>query len=250
MEWQDEGIVLSLRRHGENASILEALTRDHGRHLGLVHGGAVSSKARAMLQPGNRVKLSWRARLSEHLGAYTVELALARAAAMFETSAALTGLNAFTAVASAVLPEREPHLAAYDAGEAVLDAIAEHEPQDWLPLYVRWEAGLLDELGFGLDLSSCAATGVTENLNYVSPRSGRAVSEDAAEPYRDRLLRLPAFLRGDGDSAPDDVVAGLQLTAHFLDHRVLVPHGKTLPDARRRLQDLAGRLKTPDNNHS
>jgi DNA repair protein RecO (recombination protein O) len=247
MEWQDEAIVLSLRRHGENASILEALTRDHGRHLGLVHGGGVSSKARAMLQPGNRVKLSWRARLSEHLGAYTAELAQARSAAMFESGGALIGLNAFVAVASAVLPEREPHRAAFTAGEAVLDAIAEHEPEDWLPLYVRWEAGLLDELGFGLDLASCAASGTTENLTYVSPKSGRAVSEEAAAPYRDKLLRLPGFLLGTDVVDATDAVAGLDLTAHFLDRRVLAPHDKTLPDARRRLHDLAGRIKTPKN---
>ena len=246
MEWHDEAIVLSLRRHGESATILEALTREHGRHLGLVHGGGASSKARAMLQPGNRVRLVWRARLSDHLGAFVAELVRARASAMFENAASLAGLNAFAAVASAVLPERETHLAAFDAGEALLDAIAEQDAVDWLPLYVRWEAGLLDELGFGLDLSICAATGSTENLLYVSPRSGRAVSETAAEPYKDRLLKLPGFLRGDGTSpGGEDTLAGLALTAYFLDHRVLIPHGKSLPEARRRLHDVAAKVTTP-----
>ena len=137
-------------------------------HLGLVHGGA-SSKARATWQPGNRVRLVWRARLADHLGSYVAELARARASAMFETAAALAGLNAFAAIASTVLPEREPHRAAFEAGEALLDAMADHDATDWLPLYARWEAGLLDELGFGLDLASCAATGATENLSHVSP---------------------------------------------------------------------------------
>src|SRR6266851_4561809 len=165
MEWADDAIVLSLRAHGESSGILEALTRGHGRHLGLVRGGS-SSKGRAVMQPGNRVRLVWRARLSEHLGIFTVELAQARAGDIFEQRAALCGLNALSA----------------------------HDFADWAPLFVRWEIGLLNELGFGLDLARCAATGTGDVLIYVSPRTGRAVSRAAGEPYRDRLLRLPAFL--------------------------------------------------------
>jgi len=242
MEWSDDAIVLSLRPHGESSGILEALTRDHGRHLGLVRGGS-ASKGRATLQPGNRVKLTWRARLSEHLGVYTVELARARAADMFEQRAALWGLNALSTVAAAVLPEREPHEAAYEGADALLDAIAGHDFADWAPLFVRWEIGLLNELGFGLDLARCAATGAADDLIYVSPRTGRAVSREAGEPYRDRLLALPSFLLGRqaGEAGAGDLLAGLQLTAHFLEQWVLMPHQKTMPEARARLTDLAAR---------
>ena len=242
MEWSDDAIVLSLRAHGESSGILEALTRAHGRHLGLVRGGS-SSKGRAVLQPGNRVKLTWRARLSEHLGNFTVELAKSRASDMFEERAALAGLNALAAIAGAVLPEREPHEAAYEGADTLLEMIAAHEFPDWAPLFVHWEIGLLNELGFGLDLARCAATGTADDLIYVSPRSGRAVSREAGEPYRGRLLDLPAFLLGRqaGDASAGDLLAGLQLTAHFLEQWVLTPHNRIMPEARVRLTDLAAR---------
>jgi len=245
MEWSDDAIVLSLRTHGETSGILEALTRSHGRHLGLVRGGT-SSKGRAVLQPGNRVKLTWRARLSEHLGNFTVELARSRASDMFEERASLAGLNALAAIAAAVLPEREPHEVAYDGADALLDMIAAHEFADWAPLFVRWEIGLLNELGFGLDLARCAATGSADDLIYVSPRTGRAVSRGAGEPYRTRLLGLPAFLLGRqaGEASAADLLAGLQLTAHFLEQWVLTPHDRTMPEARIRLSDLAARAMT------
>ena len=242
MEWSDEAIVLSLRRHGESSGILEALTRSHGRHLGLVRGGS-APKGRALLQSGNRVKLTWRARLSEHLGIYTVELARSRAGDIFERRAALTGLNAFSAIAAAALPEREPHAAAFEGAEALLEAIAEHDFEDWAPLFVRWELGLLEELGFGLDLARCAATGSADDLIYVSPRTGRAVSRAGGEAYRDRLLALPNFLLGRqaGSTKTQDLLAGLQLTQHFLAQWVLTPHDKPIPEARIRLTDLAAR---------
>jgi DNA repair protein RecO (recombination protein O) len=242
MEWSDEAIVLSLRSHGESSGILEALTRNHGRHLGLVRGGG-ASKGRAMLQPGNRLKVTWRARLYEHLGIYTVELARARAADIFEQRAALSGLNALSAIATAVLPEREPHAAAYEGADALLDMIAAHDFADWAPLFVHWEIGLLNELGFGLDLACCAATGSADDLIYVSPRTGRAVSRAAGEAYRDRLLPLPAFLLGRqaGEARAADLLAGLRMTAHFLDSWLLAPHDKPMPEARTRLTDLAAR---------
>jgi len=242
MEWSDEAIVLSVRRHGESSGILEALTRSHGRHLGLVRGGS-APKGRALLQSGNRVKLTWRARLSEHLGIYTVELARSRASEMFERRAALTGLNAFAAVAAAVLPEREPHIAAFEGAETLLDTIAEHDFEDWAPFFVLWELGLLNELGFGLDLTRCAANGTADDLVYVSPRTGRAVSRHGGEAYRERLLALPAFLLGRqaGEARAADLVAGLKLTAHFLAQWVLAPHDKSMPEARIRLTDLAAR---------
>lgn len=242
MEWSDEMIVLAVRQHGETGAIVEGLTRAHGRHLGLVHGGASRSR-RAMLQPGNTLAATWRARLSEHLGTFSIEPGSARAGELMARRDALTGLNAFAAVASAVLPEREPHAAAFAAGEMLLDAIAAHDFGEWGALYVRWEAGLLEELGFGLDLASCAATGVEDGLDFVSPRSGRAVSAGAAEPYRARMLRLPAFLRGSqaGYPTPAELVDGLRLTAHFLLSRVLAPHGQGIPAARARLDELAAR---------
>jgi DNA repair protein RecO (recombination protein O) len=242
MEWADEAIVLSVRPYGETSAIVEALTREHGRHLGLVHGGA-SRKAKAMLQSGNSLHLTWRARLNEHLGSFHAELLRARAGVLLERRELLAGLNAFAAVAAVVLPEREPHAGVYRAAELLLDAIAEQDFAHWGPLYVRWETGLLDELGFGLDLSRCAATGSTDDLIYVSPRSGRAVSREGGAAYADRLLKLPAFLWGSQNAAPSpmDILAGLRLTAYFLLDRVLQPHGKELPSARVRLQELAAR---------
>jgi DNA repair protein RecO (recombination protein O) len=240
MDWTDDAIVLSLRAHGETSAILEALTREHGRHLGLVRGGA-SSKRRAVLQPGNTVRVQWRARLSEHLGTFTCEPVRLRAGDMFETRAALIGLNAFTAVASAVLPEREAHTPAFEDGEYVLEIMAGHGIEEWGRAFVRWELALLEELGFGLDLSTCAGTGTTENLIYVSPRSGRAVSAEAGKEYRDKLLPLPAFLFEETRTpvSPADLADALKLTAYFLNHWVLEPHGKTIPEPRRRLADLA-----------
>jgi DNA repair protein RecO (recombination protein O) len=242
MEWADEAVVLSVRPYGETAAIVEALTHRHGRHLGLVHGGA-SRKTRAMLQPGNSLHLTWRARLNEHLGSFHAEPMRTRAGLMLEQRDGLAGLNAFAAIASSVLPEREPHAGVFRAAELLLEAIAEQDFAHWAALYVRWEAGLLDELGFGLDLSRCAATGVTDDLMYVSPRSGRAVSRDGGAPYADRLLKLPPFLLGSQNAEPSfaDVVAGLKLTAYFLLDRVLQPHGKELPQARTRLGELAQR---------
>jgi DNA repair protein RecO (recombination protein O) len=242
VEWSDDAIVLNVKAHGETSAILEVLTRGHGRHSGLVRGGA-SRKSKAVLQPGNSVHLVWRARLNEHLGNFAVEPARSRAGHIIEHRDALAGLNAFAAVTSAALPEREAHQSVFEAGELLLDAIADMDFLHWAPLYVRWEAGLLDELGFGLDFSECAATGVTEDLAFVSPRSGRAVSRAAAAPYKERLFPLPPFLQGSQAAEPsaEDIRAGLRLTGYFLLERVLQPHGKTLPPARLRLEEFASR---------
>lgn len=242
MEWSDDAMVLSVRPHGETSAILEALTRQHGRHLGLVRGGA-SRRTKPVLQPGNSVHLHWRARLNEHLGNFTAELVKARAGDMLDRREALAGLNAFTAVASAALPEREGHRPVFEAGALLLDAMQHEDFIHWGALYVRWEAGLLDELGFGLDLSRCAATGIQENLIYVSPRTGRAVSAEAGAVYKERMFALPGFLLGSQNAAPTaaDVRAGLALTGHFLADRVLLPHGREMPAARIRLDTLAAR---------
>ena len=244
MDWSDDAIVLSVRAHGETAAILETLTRGHGRHLGLVHGGA-SRKARAVLQPGNTVRAHWRARLSEHLGTYAVEPETSRAGTLMDNRAALAGLNAFSSVASAVLPEREQHEPVFQAAEILLDAMTEDGFDHWAPLYVRWEAGVLEALGFGLDLSACASTGTTDDLVYVSPKSGRAVSACAGAPYRKKLFPLPGFLLGSQNADPSraEIATGLRLTGHFLLERMLAPHGRELPLARLRLDELAGESK-------
>lgn len=238
MEWSDSAIVLSARAHGESAVILDVLTRAHGRHAGLVRG----SKNRALLQPGNGLKVQWRARLPDQLGSFTLELANARAGALMEDKAALTGLNAFTAIASAALPERLTYPALFEAAEILLSAMMEEDFAHWAPLYVRWEAGLLDALGFGLDLSQCAATGGAADLIYVSPRSGRAVSRDGGADYAERLLKLPGFLLAP-QNLPDarTIRDGLILTGHFLMDRVFRPHSREMPPARLRLDALAAR---------
>jgi DNA repair protein RecO (recombination protein O) len=242
MEWTDDAVVLSVRAHGESSAILEVLTHSHGRHLGLVRGGA-SRKHKPALQPGNTLHLLWRARLGEHLGNFTAEIVKARAGDMLESREALAGLNAFTAVAAAALPEREAHAPVFEAAAILLDAMLAEDFAHWGALYVRWEAGLLEELGFGLDLSRCAATGATDNLVYVSPRTGRAVSASAGAAYKERLFALPAFLLGSQNATlePADIAAGLKLTGHFLSDRVLAAHGKQMPPARLRLDALAAR---------
>jgi len=239
MEWSDDAIVLSSRAHGETGAILELLTRDHGRHAGLVRGGA-SRKVKPALQPGNRVHVQWRARLEEHLGSFSCELARARAGELMDGRETLAGLNAFTAMTAAAMPEREAHAAVFLSGEILLDAMLALDAAHWLPLYVRWEAGLLDALGFGLDLSECAATGVKSDLTFVSPRTGRAVSRDAAGIYASRLFRLPQFLLDPAAPPQDgDIHEGLRLTGAFLLDRVLRPHGRDIPPARLRLQTIA-----------
>jgi DNA repair protein RecO (recombination protein O) len=238
MHWTDDAIVLSLRAHGETAGILEVLTHKHGRHLGVVHGYS-SSRVRAGLQPGNSLNVSWRARVAEHLGVIAAELSCARAAMFFDRRSSLIGLNAMIAVAAAVLPEREPHEAAFQGSGVLLDGIAAGDLGQWGPLFVYWELSLLSELGFGLDLSVCAVTGTPDDLTWVSPRTGRAVSRQAGEQYRDRLLPLPKFLREPVPECADinRLSDGLRLTGHFLQRWVLQPLGKEMPFARQRLFD-------------
>lgn len=236
MEWTDSAILLSSRSYGETGVIADLFTRAHGRHAGLVRG----SKARALLQPGNGISATWRARLPEQLGNYAVELARARAGALMETRDGLAGLNAFCAVAMTALPEHQAHAPLYEAAEILLEAMMMEDFPHWGPLYVRWEAGLLEALGFGLDLSRCAVTGTTDDLLYVSPRTGRAVSAAAGAEYAARLFPLPQFLLDPGN-VPDPVATrdGLRLTGYFLLERVLEPHGREMPQARHKMDALA-----------
>ena len=239
MQWSDEGVILTVRPHGETAAVVELLTREHGRHLGLVHGGR-SRKARPVLQTGNHVDVQWKARLSEHLGSFSVEPRRSYGNETIDDPAALVALTSICALAR-LLAERDPHPSLYEVTLFVLGFL--DDPTVWPALVVRWELALLDELGFGLDLKTCVATGTNDLLAYVSPKSGRAVSLSAGEPYKDRLLALPGFLRGrvDGFVPSSDLVAGLALTAHFLETRVLVPREASLPEPRRRLAELMAR---------
>ena len=231
MEWRDRGYILATRRHGESALIVSALTETRGRQSGLVRGGA-SSRRRGDLQVGNLMDLTWRGRLAEHLGTFTGEVIHAPAAECLDAPDALAALSAACAVTEALLPEGEEHPAIFHGLAALLACLT---GPDIGSAYVKWELGVLGELGFGLDLSACAATGGNDDLVYVSPKSGRAVSAGAGEPWRDRLLPLPAFLlRGGGAGTAAEVAAGLALTGHFLERHAFDGPRRRLP-ARERL---------------
>jgi DNA repair protein RecO (recombination protein O) len=233
MEWSDEGVILGVRGHGESGAVLELFTRQHGRHLGLVYGGR-SRKLRPILQMGNHVEATWKARLADHLGHFTIELRRSFAAQVMDDPAALAAMTSMTALAR-LLPERDPHPSLFEVTLFVLGFLDDRAV--WPALVVRWELALLDELGFGLELSSCAATGQINDLIYVSPKTGRAVSAEAGAPYKDRLLVLPRFLskQASGETTEADVRAGFALTGHFLEARVLRPRDQQMPDARGRL---------------
>ncbi|MFO6465498.1 DNA repair protein RecO [Jannaschia sp. KMU-145] len=238
MEWRDEGIVLAARPHGETAVILELFTRAHGRHLGVVHGG-VSRRKAPMLQLGNQLDAVWRARLDTHMGTWTVEPTRARAAAILTDPLRLAALTSACALCAFVLPEREALPAFQARTEALCDAIADGE--GWLRDYVFWEMALLDISGFRLDLSACAAGGSANDLAYVSPRSGRAVSRAGAGDWASRLLPLPEMMIG-GVASLGGVRAALDVTGHFLAQRLAPSLGeKPLPPARARFLDALAR---------
>jgi DNA repair protein RecO (recombination protein O) len=231
MQWSDEGIVLGVKRHGESSVILELMTQERGRHLGLVRGGA-GTRLRGVLQPGNSLRATWRARLDEHLGLYAVEGLNLRAAGFLTAAHAVHGVTHLAALCR-LLAEREPHARVFAALEAILDAI--DEPLAAAILIARFEVAFLAELGFGLDLGSCAATGATADLIYVSPRSGRAVSRAAGADYRDRLLRLPGFLHTEEEPAgASDLTDAFALTGFFLERHAFTPRGLEVPAARAR----------------
>ncbi|GLK80626.1 DNA repair protein RecO [Methylopila turkensis] len=231
MQWTDDGLILGVRRHGETSVVLELFTRAHGRHLGLVRGGR-SRRLRATLQPGNSVRATWRARLDDHLGAFAVEPLVGRAGRLMERADALHGVGHLGHLLR-LMPERDPHEALYEIAEVVADHLDDRTAAP--ALIVRLELAVLAELGFGLDLSACAATGATHDLAYVSPKSGRAVGREAGAPYADRLFALPPFLYATGANASptfEDVAAGFAITGHFLEERIWAPRGLRPPDAR------------------
>ncbi|MFM9973377.1 MAG: DNA repair protein RecO [Beijerinckiaceae bacterium] len=244
MQWIDSGVVLGTRRHGETGVILELMTARHGRHHGMVRGGRGKRHA-AMLQPGNSVLATWTARIEEQLGVYSLEAQTHRAASLIDSAAALYGIG-YLASLMRLLPEREPQEGLHEALSLILDHL--DRPQVAAPLVVRFEVALLSALGFGLDLSSCAATGTNENLVYVSPKSGRAISREAGLPYHDRLLPLPAFIAGmAGDNmGPDALADGFRLTRFFLEHHLYEPRGLLLPDQRGSFIESVTRLAFED----
>lgn len=254
MDWRDEGVLLSVRKHGETAVIASLLTRERGRHLGLVHGGQ-SRRRQGLLQPGNLVAAHWRARLAEQLGTLTLEPAHDFAASVLDDPARLKALGAATALIDGAVAERDPHPRLYAETLRLLAALEEPgAPGDgaagggaapvWAADYVRWELALLTCLGFGLDLSCCAATGATRDLAYVSPRTGRAVSREAGAPWHGKLLALPQFLLDAGGGMPpgrEDIAAGLRLTGYFLERHHFAAEGRRPPDARGRLMAALAR---------
>lgn len=236
MDWQDEGIVLSVRSHGEHDAIVSLFTFEHGRHAGLVKGGA-GRRLRPLLQPGNRLSCTWRARLAEHLGRFSVEPLRLFAATVLDDPAALAALGALCGLLEAGTGERDPHPSLYAAAIALLERLARRDPS-WPADYVQFELLLLAEAGFGLDLSRCALTGVADDLAFVSPRSGRAVSRQAGAAWASKLLPLPAFLTGRGPADPAQIVQGLKLAGWFLYRHILAPADRIMPAARERLVEL------------
>ncbi|MCA8907300.1 MAG: DNA repair protein RecO [Rhodospirillaceae bacterium] len=243
MEWTDQGIVLSCRPFGESRDIVMAMTREHGRHAGLAAGQRRGHR----LQPGTRAQLTWRARLAEHLGHLVVDVAESPAAAVLDDPDRLAALASACALVEAAVPERAPYPHVFDGLETLLGLL---EQPFWDAVYVGWEVQVLAALGFGLDLTRCAATGANDDLAYVSPRTGRAVALSAAEPYRERLLPLPGFLIGRGEAGPAEVADGLALTGHFLERLLFGQGHKAVPPARGRLVERckrrAGRVGPTD----
>jgi len=245
MEWHDEGIILGVRKHGETAAIVSLLTREHGRHMGLVRGGQ-SRRRQGLLQPGNLVSAGWRARLAEHLGTFTLETGRDFAADVLDDGLRLKALSALTALLESTLAEQDPQPQIYALSLGMIQRLVLAEAKGaelaWLGDYVRWEVDLLRNIGFGLDLGTCAATGTTEELIYVSPRSGRAVSAAAGAPWREKLLDLPGFL-GDPDAVPaslGEISDGLRLTGHFLKRHQFSADSQRSPAARDRLVAALG----------
>jgi len=238
MEWRDEGALLSVRPHGESAAIIEVFTAEHGRHAGVVRGGT-SRRIAPVLQPGAQVQVVWRARLDDHIGSFTVEPLRSRVA-LLSDRLSLAGMNAVCAMLRNALPEREAHPLLWRATMPLLDAM--DRGADWPTDYLRWELLLLEEIGFGLDLASCAVTGARDDLAYISPRTGRAVSRQGAGDWASRLFPLPQVMMGQGKGTTAEIMDGLAVTGHFLG-RELAPlsNGRSLPEARVRLLELLAR---------
>ncbi|MEM7439447.1 MAG: DNA repair protein RecO [Pseudomonadota bacterium] len=245
MEWRDTGMILTVRPHGESAAILEVLTESHGRHAGVVQGGTSRKKA-PTLQPGNQVSLEWRARLEEHIGSYRVELLQSRTTILSDRRA-LAAMGSVTALLAFAMPERMDLPGVYTMTMELADRLVTGNDA-WISHYAQWELQVLEELGYGLDLSQCAATGTVNDLVWVSPKSGRAVSADAGAPFADRLLPLPAFLVEASQANAADVLAALTMTGYFWEHWLAPALGdRPLPGARSRLVAALNKLCKEEN---
>lgn len=239
--WTDIGYVLSVRPHGDGGAVVALLTEHNGRHAGYLHG-AQSSKKRAILEPGTKVGVDWKARVSDNLGTVTLEQEAGLPPGILDDPLRLSALLSACSLCDAALPEREGHPGLYHGFQTLIDVMGS---EVWGAAYVYWEIALLKELGFGLELTKCAGGGDANTLAYVSPKSGRAVSYAASEPYRDKLLELPAFLKPNGGPADDDeIFKGLKMTGHFLEHWVFTHHTKGVPDARLRFEQRFGKILT------
>jgi DNA repair protein RecO (recombination protein O) len=230
-QWTDSGYILSVRPHGEGGAVLALLTEQYGRHAGYLYG---AGSKRGMLQPGVRVHIDWKARTADQLGHVTLEQEAGLPIGILDDPLRLAALLSACALCDAALPEREGHPGLYYGFKALTEIM---EQEIWGAAYIYWEIALLKELGFGLDLTRCAGGGDANTLAYVSPKSGRAVSYAASEPYRDKLLELPAFLKPNGGPLDDEeVLKGLKMTGYFLEHWVFTHHTKGIPDARLRFE--------------
>jgi DNA repair protein RecO (recombination protein O) len=252
-EWNDTGLILSVRPHAETATIVNILTAEHGRHAGLVRGGQ-SAKMRGLLQPGNLVDVRWRARFEEHLGTMNFDMIKPYASNVLDDAFRLAGLSSICVIMEATLPEREPAQGIYDATDLVIQMITDPDGDDyWLGGYVKWEVGMLNVAGYGLGLDRCGVTGETKGLIYVSPRTGVAVTVAGAGRHAERLLPLPSFLGGESQKTlEEDLLDGMELTGHFLETKVFGLQNKPLPPARERLLEIAqkrlGRGRIEDGN--
>jgi DNA repair protein RecO (recombination protein O) len=236
VEWQDNGIILKLSPHGEGKAVVAIFTESHGRHLGYVRG---TRKQGAFLQPGSLVSCRWQARLQDNLGSWTIEPQRSMYSRLMGSPPLLAALMSASAWVELTLAEREVH---GDLYATFKDCLEQLDTPDGLAKYVHFEISLLQELGFGLDLSQCAASGDTAGLTYVSPKTGRAVCEREGEPYKDRLLPLPRFLVENSEKVPiKDIRDGLQLTSYFLERFVLTQLNKAMPEARIRLSKILRR---------
>ncbi|MDP9196593.1 MAG: DNA repair protein RecO [Pseudomonadota bacterium] len=234
MEWTDQGIVLSARPHGESAAVVVLMTREHGRHAGLVHGGQ-SARRQADLETGTEVRVVWRGRGADSLGTWALEPVRHYAAGFLADSLRLAAVVSACSLVDVGMPEREPHPAVFDGLLALFSAL---EGQAWDAACILWEMALLREMGFGLDLERCALTGQKDDLAWVSPRTGRAVSRSAGEAWQGRLLPLPGFLGGRAELDRADIIQGLELTGYFLERHALASRDIPLPPARSRLFEL------------
>jgi DNA repair protein RecO (recombination protein O) len=231
IHWEDEGILLSARPFGENDLVAQVLTREHGRHAGLVRGGQ-SIKKRSTFEPGNRLHVRWGGRLAEHLGHYDAEVLDNISGRLFDEPGRLAALLSAAAICEQSVPEREENSAFFEGFLVLLEHL---ESDFWGEIYVRWELAQLSALGFGIDLSACAGGGNNDQLAYISPKSGRAVSLAAGEPYKDKLFPLPMFLLGQGGGGIKEISQGLEIAGHFLERHLFHPHDKSLPSVRDRL---------------